>query len=124
MVAALRSITRHTGYQFQRVTTAGEAAITVTGVEDIAGSVIGRGGWRATGLEVTSGYVVVDVAQMSAASPAVRAAVYAHELGHVLVLDHTDGYQQTMYPSVTPDNLAWGAGDVAALSSLPSYEVC
>lgn len=107
----------------------------------LAGSIAGVGGvtWQGSGLrgrkQIISGYVVVDVAEVTRTvsnwqaafdprpvterQPDMLRALYMHEFGHAIGLAHVKDRRQLMYPTLSasrPDAL--GAGDIAGLSRL------
>lgn len=105
----------------------------------LAGSVAGVAGisWRRVSrvAQVTSGYVVIDAKDVvrntdatraafdprpaAQRSPDVARALYMHEFGHAVGLDHVRDRRQLMYPQLQtdrPDTL--GAGDRRGLRKL------
>lgn len=107
----------------------------------LAGTTAGVAGvtWTAAGSSdrITSGYVVIDAAEAAAhtstwkqpfdARPATQRpadplrALYMHEFGHALGLEHVDDRAQLMYPQVSstrPD--VYASGDRAGLQALGS----
>ena len=107
----------------------------------LAGTTAGVAGvqWTTAGRSerITSGYVVIDAAEAAAhtttwqqpfdARPATERrpdplrALYMHEFGHALGLEHVDDSRQIMYPQVSssrPDT--YGSGDRAGLQTLGS----
>lgn len=100
-------------------------ALTSTSKTDLlAGSAIGYGGrqWSGTSwMFSTAGFAVYDTPTLLNQSESVRLAVYLHELGHAIGLNHAKGKQQLMYPVVQSDvDPSWGAGDSAGLVRLGS----
>jgi Matrixin len=105
----------------------------------LRGGVTGFGGvnWRSTGArsQVVSGYVVIDADDVvrrtdvwtrafdprpaSQRQPDVLRALYMHEFGHAVGLDHVKDKRQLMYPLLQPDRAdVLGAGDRRGLGKL------
>ncbi len=87
-----------------------------TGLLD--GSVIGRGGSRATYVGDRERYVIGQVwLDSTMRDPFATQMVLEHELGHVLGLDHTGNSQQLMYEAYHGQK-GLGKGDIAGLKKL------
>lgn len=121
---ALTTISQLSGYPFVQVQDAGAADVVIEGTDELPGSAIGLGGFSSMNDIAVSGTVTIDVPQMASLPANMRQAVYAHELGHVLGLGHTDGNQQTMYPSLSSNNAAFGLGDQAGFAAMPGGASC
>lgn len=87
-------------------------------------SAIGYGGRQWSGFTwmfTTNGFAVYDTPTLLKQSEDVRLAVYLHELGHAIGLNHAKGKEQLMYPVVQSDvDPTWGAGDTSGLARLAS----
>lgn len=105
----------------------------------LRGDVAGFGGvnWRSTGArsQVVSGYVVIDADEVVRSTdvwtrafdprpawqrePDILRALYMHEFGHAVGLDHVQDKRQLMYPQLQPDRGdVLGAGDRRGLRKL------
>ena len=105
----------------------------------LAGSVAGVAGisWRRVGraAQVTYGYVVIDAVDVARRTDAARArfdprppaqrppdvvrALYMHEFGHAVGLNHVRDSRQLMYPRLQPDRPdTLGSGDRRGLRKL------
>lgn len=90
------------------------------GTDLLTGKEYGAGGFinDPNGQRIRRGFVVIDEKLLAKQGQAARVALYMHELGHVVGLDHMSAdTTQVMHPYLGKSNTsgAWGNGDVSGL---------
>lgn len=97
---------------------------------------LGSGVWFSRGEgadeQLVAGLVQIDAAASNRLPRQVRAAMYMHELGHVIGLSHVSDEHQIMYPTIAPPSSRtaaaampeWGGGDLRGLELLGRAAGC